>query len=476
MADDESQQGNGGHLFSFGDFVFDADRRELRRNGRLIELNPQPARLLEALLRRAPEIVTRNTLQNELWGGKATVEFEQSLNTCIGQLRVALGETARQPVCIITEPKVGYRFLAHVQTHSSEMAPGKRRIGALVFGGIAIIAVFAVYMLFAQPRERGLLQASEPQTYELILKARSLRKFGDATAMSASLSQFEKALMQAPEDPAAMAGAALNLAVLAGTDGFPVGATYERASMLAARSIDLNSRAVDARLARGFIALYDRWDIEAARRDFEDARILAPNYALGYAWLAAAMAAGGETDKAVAASAKASELDPVSWYVLADRCWYLVFAKDYKTALDSCAGAVEAAPTSVWSTLGLIEAHRGFGDDEAAASLLNQIANNITLDIAGGVDTNASDPAMLSFAEAACFIADKLAGKSAGPNYQIAAFYAQCGDFAAAALWLQKAVAGGESFALFYHSDPRFDAFKASAIGAKTLIVVQKRA
>ena len=58
------------HQWAFGDFVFDAHKRELRRGGKRIELNPQPLRLLRILLASAPETVTRETLQRELWGDK----------------------------------------------------------------------------------------------------------------------------------------------------------------------------------------------------------------------------------------------------------------------------------------------------------------------------------------------------------------------------------------------------------------------
>lgn len=472
MTSDDVHNAGRRYFYSFNDFTFNVSRRELRQNGRLIELNPQPARLLEILLQSAPEVVTRNTLQDELWGGKATVEFEQSLNTCIAQLRSALGDSARRPEYIITEPKVGYRFLATVEAKASANKPRlQRSVAFAAIGVTAIIAAVGVALFSATQEAPGLLKAREAQIQELVLKARSLRRFGDITAMTESLTAFEDALAQTPQDPAVMAGASLNLAVIAGSDGFPVRATYERADDLAGRAISANAQAVDAYLARGFIALFDRWDVDAARRDFERARKLAPNYALAHVWLATALAADGDTGKAVAASARAVELDPTSWYVLADRCWYLIYAEDYQTALESCAGAVEIAPSSAWSTLGLIEAHRGVGDEAAAASLLRQLATN---GVFGAIEIDHDGPPP-SFDEAACAIADEVSKRRAGPNFQIAAFYAQCGDFDAAAPWLREAVSGGESFALFYPIDPRFKSFRASEAGAKALVVIEKR-
>jgi TolB-like protein len=66
------------------------------------------------LLERPGHVVTRDDLRRRLWHGDVFVDFENSLNTAVGRLREALGDSADQPRYIETVPRVGYRFVAAV--------------------------------------------------------------------------------------------------------------------------------------------------------------------------------------------------------------------------------------------------------------------------------------------------------------------------------------------------------------------------
>src|SRR3954462_3934496 len=97
--------------------VFEADLRagELRKFGIRIKLQSQPFKLLTILISRAGEIVTREELQQELWGAETVVNFDHSLGTAINKVREALGDSAENPRYIETLAKRGYRFVAPVQ-------------------------------------------------------------------------------------------------------------------------------------------------------------------------------------------------------------------------------------------------------------------------------------------------------------------------------------------------------------------------
>src|SRR5436190_15309184 len=97
--------------------VFEADLRagELRKCGIRIKLQSQPFKLLATLLNRAGEIVTREELQQQLWGSETVVNFDHSLGTAINKVREALGDSAENPRYIETLAKRGYRFVAPVQ-------------------------------------------------------------------------------------------------------------------------------------------------------------------------------------------------------------------------------------------------------------------------------------------------------------------------------------------------------------------------
>ena len=104
----------------FADFELHPDTGELRRSGAPVKLQPQPARVLELLARRAGEIVTREEIQRQVWGAGTFVDFEQSLNFSIKQIRRALDDSATSPCFIETIPRRGYRFLAAVEVERPE--------------------------------------------------------------------------------------------------------------------------------------------------------------------------------------------------------------------------------------------------------------------------------------------------------------------------------------------------------------------
>lgn len=106
----------------FGRFTFNPGTGELKKNGAPIKLQSQPAKVLGVLVSRAGELVTRQELQQAVWGDNF-VEFDQGLNFCIRQIRIALGEQAEAPVFIETVPRQGYRFIAPVSPVTHQPTP-----------------------------------------------------------------------------------------------------------------------------------------------------------------------------------------------------------------------------------------------------------------------------------------------------------------------------------------------------------------
>ncbi len=98
----------------FGPFVFDPRTLELRREGQVVPLQAQPARVLALLLGRAGQIVTRDEIRDHIWG-ETHVDFDRGLNFGIRRIRAALGEDASAPVYLETLPRRGYRWMAPVR-------------------------------------------------------------------------------------------------------------------------------------------------------------------------------------------------------------------------------------------------------------------------------------------------------------------------------------------------------------------------
>jgi TolB-like protein len=105
----------------FGSFEVDLTSRELRKHGLRIRLAEKPFQILELLLERAGQVVTRQALRQKLWPA-THVGYDHSLNTAVNTLREMLGDAAQNPRYIETLPRLGYRFICSV-TRPQDTAP-----------------------------------------------------------------------------------------------------------------------------------------------------------------------------------------------------------------------------------------------------------------------------------------------------------------------------------------------------------------
>ena len=114
MASPAVQQEKTAARFRFGLFEADSGSGELRKSGIRMRLQAQPFRVLICLLERPGELVTREEIQQRLWGSDTIVDFDHSLGTAINKLRDTLGDSADNPRFIETLARRGYRFIAPV--------------------------------------------------------------------------------------------------------------------------------------------------------------------------------------------------------------------------------------------------------------------------------------------------------------------------------------------------------------------------
>lgn len=130
------------------------DRGELWKDGSKIAIQEQPLQLLEELVARPGELVTRQHLIAKLWPDRV-VEFDAGLNTAVKKLRSVLDDDPDRPRYIETVPRKGYRFIGAldepnaVPRRSRELPQraDRRRLGpmiaSLAAGLTLAVAVFA---------------------------------------------------------------------------------------------------------------------------------------------------------------------------------------------------------------------------------------------------------------------------------------------------------------------------------------------
>jgi len=102
--------------FRFGRFELDSRTRELRKDGVRLRLQEQPFAVLALMLEHPGELLTRYELRDRLWPEGTFVDFDQSVNFSIKQIRDTLGDEADRPLYIETVPRRGHRFIAPIST------------------------------------------------------------------------------------------------------------------------------------------------------------------------------------------------------------------------------------------------------------------------------------------------------------------------------------------------------------------------
>jgi DNA-binding winged helix-turn-helix (wHTH) protein len=102
----------------FGDCEFDPGRRLLLRHGSATPLSPKAFQLLELLLDRRPEALSKTELLESLW--PKTFISDASLHNLVAEIRAALEDDPRTPRFIRTVPKYGYAFHGDARPALSE--------------------------------------------------------------------------------------------------------------------------------------------------------------------------------------------------------------------------------------------------------------------------------------------------------------------------------------------------------------------
>lgn len=115
---------------------------ELVRGAVRIRLQEQPQLVLEELLARPGELVTREQLIARLWP-RGIVNFDLSLNSAVRRLRLALEDHAESPRYIETIPRRGYRYIGPAEPVPTVTTPRSRRwqVAAVLLLLVAPVAV-----------------------------------------------------------------------------------------------------------------------------------------------------------------------------------------------------------------------------------------------------------------------------------------------------------------------------------------------
>lgn len=149
--------------FRLGQWRVSPSRGLIDNGGVSKRLTPKAVDLLLCLVRHHRQVVTRETLMNEVWQGRAI--SDEPLNKGIAELRRQLSDVRHNPLYIETIPKRGYRLIAdyqpllpaaapeHTDSQQQQKSSATRvmRWQPIIITGFVVVIVFGAVLAWVTP-------------------------------------------------------------------------------------------------------------------------------------------------------------------------------------------------------------------------------------------------------------------------------------------------------------------------------------
>jgi len=392
----------------FGPFRLDPYRRSVVRTatGDMVALTGRPFEALHYLVSRPGVLVPKAELFRAVWKG-ISVE-ENSLAQCISTIRKALGDTPKGRSYIVTEPGLGYRFVARVRLPGMGGDAGPDRLSANL------------------------------EANQLYVSACSLLSRPGGRTISLALEKLEAARGL---DPAfALAHAAIaNANVLLGVFGLAAPLdVFPEARAAASAAVALCDTLADGHLQLGHIAAMFELDRSGAESHLRRALALDERSAMTHHHMALLAMMAGQFDEALVWMRRALDLQPLAPNIRANIGMILYYAGRYQDALTVLEATVEIHDFAhARSLLGRCWLRLGRPEKALEQFSLRKEAS---------IGSAADEPAALALAgrrdEAVAQLNRLLAARQAGyvSAYDLATIYAAQEAYALALDWLEIAM------------------------------------
>lgn len=314
-------------LYEFEDFRLDAGQPSLWQNGKLVSVPPKALQILVLLVEQQGEIVSREELLEKVW--HETFVEEANINYTISLLRKALGENN----FVQTVSKRGYRFVAEVKIISDDSNISKPQEPILnphiiakktrwIFASIFILAIISLttYAFWGKNAETSstnqVPNSNEAQKAytrgKMILEDKDTPKRNEK-----AIDEFQRAITLDPTFALGYAGLAEGFAAqgkrLSNQESLEY---YAKAKTAAQKALNLNENSAEAHSVLGWIKFIGDWDWNSAENDLKRAIQLKSNDAIAHYRYSQLLTAIGNQAQAIEEIKKASELDPLSEFIL----------------------------------------------------------------------------------------------------------------------------------------------------------------
>ena len=311
----------------FANFEVDFQRREIRKQGKRIPIQPKPFRILQLLLESQGSVVSREEIARHLWPD-LRVSFERSLNTAVNILRQALGDSSQEAKFIETRSGYGYIFVARVESVT-------RRV----------------------------------EHHDYLRGCYFLEKMTEGDTRKA-IAHFESALSSGGEPAltyAALAEAQCELARLS-TASFDAAA--QEAASCARIAMDLGVELAEVHLSMARVKMLFEQDWDGSHNQFLHALEIDSECAAVHRCYASYLCFQNENDGALKHIQRAQSIEPLSLPVGVDLGVILYNRGDYNEAAEQCWKILSLEPSLWWAQLVLGLCYKELGANEEAISEL----------------------------------------------------------------------------------------------------------
>ena len=305
--------------FRLGEWLVQPGLNEISLDGRSVRLEPRVMNLLTHLAARPGEVISKEELLREVWGGKFVTE--DVLSTSVFELRKVLGDDARLPRFIQTVPRRGYRLIAPVTTHDATSAvletrdvarlPSQRgaivRVASLATALVLLVSLVAVLRLRANERVEQATNARRA-----LESAGHLLESGDEKDLHSALRLFHEASQLEEISAEASSGIADVWIRLVEINAIRPDEGYPRARVAAQRALDLEAESASALKSSAMVKLYYDRNWSGAEAALKNAIALDPAHHAAHHGYSQLLWASGRTSEALAEVAAAIALQPES--------------------------------------------------------------------------------------------------------------------------------------------------------------------
>ncbi len=360
-----------GH-YQFGEFDLDAERGILRQGGTALKLQAQPLRVLHYLLTRAPAVVSREELGQVVWGERGVhVELDGNVSYCVRQIRLAIGDSATEPVWIETLPKQGYRFVGAVRCGPAEAVDGAGEMAqpenkpdvrarrwwrdwAGVAAGMTLLIVMGLGTAWYLRREARPVPvvadgpAAKPPAANAAAQEAYLRGlyFYDKRDALRSAAYFRKAIDADPKYEPAYVGMANAQEAEYTLELTPLEVAIPPGIAFGDEAVRLNPLDGEAHIVLGSLETL-AWNLPAAEKHLKRGLELSPRSAMGEMKYSVYLDLTRHPEQAIAHMRRAVQLDPVSFLMNRHLGTALYFGHHYDDALAQLELAREMEPNKV---------------------------------------------------------------------------------------------------------------------------------